>query len=280
MAGQPFKIEPPLSADELAQTALGRCLLAGRVIATVVSPVDGKHITVRFSAKAPPESPGGRWRTVPLFEAMRVYIDIPGKDLVQGDRVGDLNVRKSTLWATNTDTRRVNAARYILLAALGRLDGDKVLLSTTCLRCGRPLTDPVSIERSIGPECYGQVTGSVHERKGDPLSDRVAAAEERVIDAQARGNDSDVDRAWKDLHAATEAVQERAAFEAKLKRDEEFARAADAAAKYPSIEEVYDRMAQPQQPSESEADAAPQESAVPDDGFVVLPPGVDPRTLL
>lgn len=29
-----------------------------------------------------------------------------------------------------------------------------------CCRCGRKLTDPVSVERGIGPECYGKMTKS------------------------------------------------------------------------------------------------------------------------
>lgn len=29
-----------------------------------------------------------------------------------------------------------------------------------CCRCGRKLTDPVSIQRGIGPECFGKMTGS------------------------------------------------------------------------------------------------------------------------
>ena len=35
-----------------------------------------------------------------------------------------------------------------------------VVESTLCGACGRKLTDPVSIERGIGPECFGKATGS------------------------------------------------------------------------------------------------------------------------
>jgi hypothetical protein len=37
-----------------------------------------------------------------------------------------------------------------------------------CGKCGRALTDPVSIARGIGPECYGASTGSAHETKVRP----------------------------------------------------------------------------------------------------------------
>lgn len=155
---------PRLAAQEFASTAMGRSLLAGRLVATAVSNQDGRHITVRFSAKSPGEN-GGRWRLVPLAQAKRVYVDIPGQDLKPGDNVGNFDPAQSVMWATNSDQRRVNAARYILLAAAGRVAGDRVLQQTNCFYCGRPLTDPVSIERGIGPVCFGKTTGSQHEVK-------------------------------------------------------------------------------------------------------------------
>lgn len=30
------------------------------------------------------------------------------------------------------------------------------MASTTCLKCNKPLTDPVSVERGYGPECWGK----------------------------------------------------------------------------------------------------------------------------
>jgi hypothetical protein len=38
--------------------------------------------------------------------------------------------------------------------------GPSVMLTPNCLYCGKPLTDPASMARGIGPECAG--TGSVH----------------------------------------------------------------------------------------------------------------------
>lgn len=43
---------------------------------------------------------------------------------------------------------------------------------TVCLECKRPLTDPVSIERRMGPVCYGKV--SAEEEKGEGSRDRIA----------------------------------------------------------------------------------------------------------
>lgn len=35
-----------------------------------------------------------------------------------------------------------------------------VVEESTCGACGRELTDPVSVERGIGPECFGKATGT------------------------------------------------------------------------------------------------------------------------
>jgi hypothetical protein len=166
----PYPIHPqPDWLAELRQTPMGRCLLAGRLVATAVSPVDGRHITVRFSAKRPPDRAAGesRWRVCDLLEATKVFVDVPGQDLAAGDKVGALDVRRGVFFADNVDQRRVNAARYVLLSALGRLPGEKVQMSVACLFCGKPLTDPVSIARNIGPVCFGKTTRSRHEVKGD-----------------------------------------------------------------------------------------------------------------
>jgi hypothetical protein len=170
----PYDFSPALRPEEFMQTGMGRSLLAGKLIATCVSPVDGKHITVRFSPKAPPQG-GGRWRAVPLSEATRCFIDVPGHDLAMGDNVGDFNPIQSRLWVKNDDRRRVNAAIYALLAAAGRVDGAHVMQSTNCFFCGRPLTDPVSIERGIGPVCFGKITGSQHEAKGESFPSQALA---------------------------------------------------------------------------------------------------------
>lgn len=36
----------------------------------------------------------------------------------------------------------------------------RVLEESVCGRCGLPLTDPESIDRGVGPDCYGKMTGT------------------------------------------------------------------------------------------------------------------------
>ena len=162
------EFDPPLQWREFERTRLGQALLAGRLVATVKSPVDGTHITLRFACKAPPEEGRGRWELVPFHKAKRCYVDVPGHDLAEGDNVGDLNLRTLVLWqAAQGDDRRALAAKYTLLAAAGRVEGKHVQRSKCCLRCGIELTDPESIRREFGPECIGRVTGSQHQTKGE-----------------------------------------------------------------------------------------------------------------
>jgi hypothetical protein len=174
---QRLPFDPPFRPEEFQSTAMGRSLLAGKLVATAVSNIDGRHITVRLSPKRPPRDNERRWQACPLTEAVRCFVDVPGPDLSLGDQVGTFQVEGSVFWATNSDSRRVNAARYVLLCAAGRLDGAKVLMSTNCFFCGRPLTDPVSIRRGIGPVCFGKLPGSEHERKGtDDFAPQTLAA--------------------------------------------------------------------------------------------------------
>lgn len=36
----------------------------------------------------------------------------------------------------------------------------RILEESVCGRCGLPLTDPESIDRGVGPDCYGKMTGT------------------------------------------------------------------------------------------------------------------------
>jgi hypothetical protein len=54
----------------------------------------------------------------------------------------------------------------------------EIKIASFCGRCGRPLSDPVSIDRGIGPECYGRGTGSQHQHKGEQQAHEQAVREE------------------------------------------------------------------------------------------------------
>jgi hypothetical protein len=77
-----------------------------------------------------------------------------------------------------------------------------VQVESRCGRCTRQLTDPVSIARGIGPECFGRDTGSRHVTAAD-IQDAAAASSQQIAEAEAR-NDT--------AFATREREQEQAAF--------------------------------------------------------------------
>lgn len=171
----PEQIHVP--ADTLGDTFLGGVLAAGKLVATMRSKLTGEHITIRMNAKAKGDATG-RWRTVPYAKAGHVFIDVPNQD-GWPDRIGTYYPpHSSSRWAGSlyadrtADTARVWVARKLLDICVGQApmesDEYEVLTSTYCMRCGKPLTDPISIEREFGPECYGKVTGSKHQAKQQP----------------------------------------------------------------------------------------------------------------
>jgi hypothetical protein len=148
-------------------------LEAGKLVATVRSRRTGEHITIRLSAKRPSES-SGRWVACGLGDAVRVFADVPRSDMGRGDSPGSF--RPGGEWAPRpgADPARQWAAQYVYALAAGHRPEHpeaETVMGSHCLRCGRDLTDPVSVERGIGPECYGLVTGSRHQRRGSPQAD-------------------------------------------------------------------------------------------------------------
>jgi hypothetical protein len=80
-------------------------------------------------------------------------------DLVTGE------VREETRDKRNTPLLVFAAKAALRYATTGDAGNPKngtieVVEASLCGCCGRKLTDPVSIERGIGPECFGRVTKS------------------------------------------------------------------------------------------------------------------------
>lgn len=127
-------------------------LLAGKLTATFV--MSDAHMTITFRGW----TRGCGNRIVPLAQAERVYVR-SGRDRVAvihmtGPQAGQLIADRYA------DPSRFTAAQYILDAALHDGDSSQVLAGQRCLRCDQALTDPVSIQRNMGPDCYGSATGS------------------------------------------------------------------------------------------------------------------------
>lgn len=153
-----------------------RALTGGYALVTVRSKETGRHVTLKFTGRVKGED--GRWISrasnagrVGLLDGDVVEVrdpDLEYEESYVGRRYrdsGEVRVPR------NVDPARGWTARALFEFALGErpslADQADVYLATQCCRCGRRLTDPVSVERGIGPECYGKETGSrVAEREG------------------------------------------------------------------------------------------------------------------
>lgn len=143
----------------------GRMLQAGRVTVTFKSPT-GQHITITAKCRAPKQD-GNGWGHASLDAAKVIFFSVPqagegGWD----DKVGKLTARGFTP-ERNADPARTWCANQLIAFCEGRAlpIGLEAFEESRCGCCGRALTDPVSIERGIGPECYGKLTGSQHQEK-------------------------------------------------------------------------------------------------------------------
>lgn len=148
-------------------TRLGRMLAAGRLTATMRSKASGNHITLTFQSKAKIDD---RWQSVPFYQATHVFISQGGGGF-NSVKVGTLYPKKGDLYLNaGFDTAPwLYAITHTLLAAqTGDVDTEQYEIqeASRCGHCGKELTDPISIERGIGPTCLGSDTGSQHYHKG------------------------------------------------------------------------------------------------------------------
>jgi hypothetical protein len=146
---------------------------AGDVRVTVTERGGGDHITIRFKAILDNrEGEGRNWLRVPLNEATHVFIEVPNASGDWPDKIGVFYPRTGKFFEdTNADPERIEAAT---LAARWLNEGEerkprvgnhRLQEESYCGVCGRLLTDPESIDRGIGPECFGRQTGSHHQVK-------------------------------------------------------------------------------------------------------------------
>ncbi len=146
-------------------TRAGRMLEAGRVTVTFTSEATGQHITIL--AKARGKDPAtDKWIATPLADALVVYFEVPNQG-EWNDKVGKATRRAGFTPDPRADEARVFCARQLLRFVAGQPlpAGLTAQESDHCGRCGRELTDPVSIARGIGPHCLGIETGSSHQVK-------------------------------------------------------------------------------------------------------------------
>lgn len=143
--------------------------IGGRATLSVRSRKSGDHVTVQFAAKKREE--GGRGFVsratiegrVGIRDADVVFVDDPTLMWPDGKIATFLPSTGEWKPAKGVDPARLWAAQRVFAWARGAYDLEEkaeVFIELTCCFCGKPLTDPVSIERGIGPDCYGRHTGS------------------------------------------------------------------------------------------------------------------------
>lgn len=129
-----------------------RFMLAGKATFTVRSERTGEHLT--FQVRNWKKAKHGPMH----FVSVRTGNDFATVGAIR-DRASFGHTRRSDLPA---DDPRVRGFRYVfehLCQRKAMPPRCEVWHEGQCGRCARPLTDPVSIERGIGPECIKKVGG-------------------------------------------------------------------------------------------------------------------------
>jgi Family of unknown function (DUF6011) len=139
----------------------GRMLaVSGSLTVTITSRATSRHMTLRMRCSRRSDGPK-HWPTVPFADATHVFIDD-----FDGEQIALFDPRRGVLAFSRHATP---AAQWTVGALLRYLSGVSVKLtaqaeiaaSSHCLKCGRELSDPESLERGYGPDCWGELTGSV-----------------------------------------------------------------------------------------------------------------------
>lgn len=191
-APEPYELDPPF---DWPKEPFGMALRSGRLLATVVSKKTGRHVAVQLQCK---RREGKRFRACELADAERVYIDVPKGD-GGGAEIGCLHLAGKWAgkilppWDADFDQPRLWSARRILDVALGRAEIEdaqaEILQGQLCLMCGRELTDPESIARNIGPECWRRASGldAAGGKHQEPGAEQTTFAVEEIAEAMHGG---------------------------------------------------------------------------------------------
>lgn len=149
------------------ETRPGRMLAAGRLTVTVKSLVSGKHITVEMKSLRKNDDPDAEktWEPVAFRDASHLFVQVPTSGDYRGRKVGTYYPRSRKWYSADgvAPAHEFAAMQAFRLAqGLATHAQAEVVEQSYCGVCGRELTDPVSIERGIGPECNKKPTGSSH----------------------------------------------------------------------------------------------------------------------
>lgn len=139
-------------------TREGRMLSAGQLEATITSRETGQHITLLFKSRKRNEL--GRWKRCSFRDADVVFVEF------QRMTIGWLNPKGSKIVQKmrTSDAKLAWAMQWTLRWAAGVIDPDlapaRMQSADRCGHCRIKLTDPQSIDRGIGPTCFGKETQS------------------------------------------------------------------------------------------------------------------------
>ena len=158
----------PFTVTEITQeTRLGRMLSAGRLTATMRSKKTEEHITLTLNSMVK----DGQWKHVSFAEATHVFIKL-GRGEYGSTTIATFYPQKSQIYFNTEVEAYKYVVRNILVAAqtgVNETTAFEIFEEERCGVCGLALTDPISIERGIGPTCLGRITGSVHYKVSRPL---------------------------------------------------------------------------------------------------------------
>lgn len=150
--------------------------VGGRIRVTVTSRASGEHLSLRIACKRRNTDGRGfvsrarRDGRVGLGAADVVFIDADDHALLE-PAIGRIDMATGAWYAASwQDDPRADfygwAGRSILRWARGEFPAfetqAEISLRSECSVCGKPLSDPASIARGLGPECYGAHTDSTH----------------------------------------------------------------------------------------------------------------------
>jgi hypothetical protein len=147
--------DPVIPAGASYPSLSTKFLLAGRAVFTVTNP-KGDHYTYRVKRADSPNPYNGEMRTTYF-----VTVKAPGGQYPYA-YIGMLNTDKGTVKCTAKSvylphTKEYQVAVWACQAVINQKlipEGYKIDHAGRCGKCGKELTDPVSIERGIGPDCW------------------------------------------------------------------------------------------------------------------------------
>lgn len=141
------KLNDKFRSELIGSDAIRQYIFGGHGVVTLLSDVSNEHHTYSFSV---PEN------RKPNDDTMFIYTLVDGSNWVYVGMYRNKAFRLTAKSNYSTDTSIVKGIAYIFKLMLNPdFSDDRMHLfhEGICSRCGRPLTNPMSIRLGIGPTC-------------------------------------------------------------------------------------------------------------------------------